>query len=183
MAVTERENQDFNFETAKPQWYAVQTFTNYEKKIKQKIDMLTKKAEYKEKILRAEIPVQKRTVNKNGRIVEIEEKIFPGYVFIKMILDKNVWHAIKSINGVAGYVGPGGQPVPLTKEELVKIKIHDRGINVAEGDSVIITNGPFENFVGRVVEIRERDAGVVLSIFGRETKIYFSGEQLEKIQS
>lgn len=163
-------------------WYVVQTYYNAEKRVKERIDYMANTDKYFGLILRAEIPTVKRTVSRRGKTRQIEEKLFPGYVFVKAILTNSVRSAIKSINGVAGYVGPGGEPTPITPSEVIRAGITDRADSeFQKGDSVVIVDGPFENFVGKVKNSCKKGIKVVLNIFGREVEVSFSAEQLEKL--
>jgi len=164
----------------KPAWYVIHTYYNTEKRVKERIDYLADK--YPGLVFRAEIPTIKKTLNKNGKIKQIEEKLFPGYVFIKAVLTDSVRSAIRSINGVTGFVGPGGEPTPITPAEVVRTGIADRADEEFKtGETVIITDGPFENFIGKITKIEGRNISVSLNMFGRDIEISFSGEQLEKL--
>lgn len=167
----------------KPKWYAVQTLTNYENKVKQKIDMIIQNGAYKNLILRAEVPTQKETVRQNGKIKEVEKKILPSYVLVKMVMTRDTWYVIRNIKGVVGYVGPDRQPVPLSNEELRRIFIYDMEnyglFNV--NDNVLVKDGPFTGCIGTVKELNKNGVSVYLTMFDREIKVDFNYEQLEKI--
>jgi len=166
----------------KPKWYAIQTLTNYENKVKQKIDMIIQNGTYRNLILRAEVPTQKETIRQNGKIKEVEKKLLPSYVFVKMVMTRDTWYVIRNIKGVVGYVGPDRQPVPLSKEELRRIFIYDiddYGFNV--NDNVLVKDGPFAGCIGTVKELNKNGVIVYLTMFDRETKVDFNYEQLEKI--
>nr|WP_255356305.1 transcription termination/antitermination NusG family protein [Thermoanaerobacter sp. YS13] len=96
----------------------MQTLINYENKVKQKIDMIIQNGTYRNLILRAEVPTQKETVRQNGKIKEVEKKLLPSYVFVKMVMTRDTWYVIRNIKGVVGYVGPDRQPVPLSKADI-----------------------------------------------------------------
>jgi len=166
----------------KPKWYAVQTLTNHENKVKQKIDMIIQNGTYKNLILRAEVPTRKETVRQNGKIKEVEKKLLPSYVLVKMVMNRDTWYVIRNIKGVVGYVGPDRQPVPLTDEELKRIfiyDINDYGFNV--NDNVLVKDGPFTGCIGTVKELNKNGVSVYLPMFDRETKVDFNYDQLEKL--
>lgn len=163
-------------------WYVVQTYYNAEKRVKERIDYLAATDKYRGVILGAEIPITKKTVNRRGKIKQVEEKLFPGYVFVKAVLTDSVRNAIRNINGVAGFVGAGGDPVPVTPTEVARAGIADRiDSEFNAGDTVIIADGPFENFIGKVTKIEGRKINISLNMFGRDVEISFSPEQIKKL--
>ncbi|MEM3442705.1 MAG: transcription termination/antitermination protein NusG [Candidatus Bathyarchaeia archaeon] len=163
-------------------WYALFTYYNAEKRVKEQINNLAKN-EYRGRIIKAEVPVQKITVSRGGKIKEVEEKIFPGYVFVKAVMTPEVMAALRRINGVAHFVGGGNEPVPITPAEVKRARIQD---DLSEefkvGDTVMIADGPFENFIGKIIKIEGRKINISLSMFGRDVGIDFSPEQIKKIQ-
>jgi transcriptional antiterminator NusG len=163
-------------------WYVLFTYYNAEKRVKEHINNLAKN-EYRGRIIKAEVPVQKISVSRGGKIKEIEEKIFPGYVFVKAVMTPEVMAVLRRINGVAHFVGGGNEPISITPAEVKRARIQD---DLSEefkvGDTVMIADGPFENFVGKVVKINGSNVSVSLNMFGRDIEVIFSEEQLEKLQ-
>ncbi|AAM25279.1 transcriptional antiterminator NusG [Caldanaerobacter subterraneus subsp. tengcongensis MB4] len=177
------EVQELTKTKEKPLWYVVFTYHNAEKRVEEHINSLAKTEKYDGLIIKAEVPVQKRTVSRRGKIKEIEEKIFPGYVFVKAVMTPEVMAAIRRINGVAHFVGGGNEPVPITPEEVKRARIQDDlSEEFKAGDTVMITDGPFENFIGKIIKIEGRKINIALSLFDREMGIDFSPEQIMKIQ-
>lgn len=176
------EVQELTKTKEKPLWYVVFTHYNAEKRVKEYINNLAEDERYKGLIIRAEVPVQKKTVSRRGKIKQVEEKIFPGYVFVKAVMTPEVMAALKQVNGVAHFLGGGNDPVPITPAEVRRAGIQD---NLSEkfkiGDTVMITDGPFENFIGKVTGIYKTSIKVFLTMFGREMEINFSPEQLERL--
>lgn len=163
-------------------WYVIQTYYNAENKVKKRIEYLINTQQYPGLILQVEIPTTKNTINQAGKIKQVEQKLFPGYVFLKVVLIDNIRNAIRSIPGVVGFVGPGGEPVPLSTVETVKAGLKGHSNIFKESQNVIITDGPFENFTGRVTKKEDKGVKVSLNIFGREVEITFSPEQLESLE-
>jgi transcriptional antiterminator NusG len=169
-----------------PQWYVIQTLTNYEDKVKEKIEMIIKNNEnYKGLILQAEVPTEQKIIKKGTQKKVINQKVFPGYVFVKMVMNSHTWYVIRNIRGVKGFVGAGKEPVPVSTNEIKAARIKDTTpvINFNTGENVIITEGPFENFIGIIKDIEQekQKAKVELQIFGRNTLIEFNFTQLEKL--
>ena len=122
---------------------------------------------------------------KNGNRKEVQKKLFPGYVLINMEMNDETWYVVRNTRGVTGFVGPGSKPVPLSEEEIkaMGIDLEIVKIDVEIGDSVRVSDGPFEGSVGVVKEIHEHKRTVIvnLSIFGRETPVELDFTQVEKI--
>lgn len=170
-----------------PNWYAVYTLPNYEEKVKKKIKMLMVNNErYKDMFFQVEIPVEEKITRKRGQKRTKTQKLFPGYVFIKMIMNDSTYQVVRNISGVKGFVGTGTEPIPLTREEIKRMGIKDvtpfEGFDV--GETVIITEGPFENFIGVIKDIdKEKEKiKVELQMFGRNIMIDFNLNQLKKLQ-
>mgnify|MGYP002513762348 CR=1 FL=1 len=125
-------------------------------------------------------------IEKNGdKEKEVENKIFPSYVLIKMIMSDESWHVVRNIRGVTGFVGPGSKPIPLTDEEVARMGIEKVYIDldVEIGDTVRVISGPFESFMGEVLEINKEKqiVRVKVSMFGRETPVELEFSQVDKI--
>lgn len=158
-----------------PLWYVVHTYTGYENKVLQSLEKIIENRGIGELIQAVKIPTETVTeMTENGE-KEIERKLFPSYVFVKMIMNDEMWHIVRNTTGVTGFVGPGSRPVPLSEEEVEKLGVDPRVIEVrfAVGDSVRICAGPLSGFIGVVDEISadKKTVKVTASMFGRETKV------------
>ena len=172
-------------ETAK--WYVVHTYSGYENTVKATIEKTVQSRQLQDQILLVTIPIETVTeITESGVSKTYDRKLYPGYVFVKMVYSDNTWHAVRGIRGVAGFVGPSGDdPVPLTEDEVYEMGVEKREIvvNYAVGDSVRILDGPFSNFTGTVetIEIDKNSVSVVVTMFGRETSVEFELDQVEVI--
>ncbi len=122
---------------------------------------------------------------KNGARKEVDKKLFPGYVILNMIMNDETWYVVRNTRGVTGFVGPGSKPVPLTEAEIHAMGIDLEVVNIEFeiGDTVSVTNGPFEGSVGVVKEIHDHKRTVIvqLSIFGRETPVELDFHDMLKV--
>ena len=139
------------------QWYVAHTYSGYESKVKANLEKIVENRGLGNLIFDIRIPVE-TVVEKNGAEEKtVEVKVFPSYVFIKMIMTGESWHAVRNITGVTGFVGPGSRPTPLSEEEVARlnfeeVKVH---LNFAEGDEVQIVGGMFEGYQGVIQSISE----------------------------
>jgi len=171
------------------EWYVIHTMSGMEEEIKKTIETKIANLKLQDKIFRIIIPVEKEIKYKSGKKKEINKRLFPGYIFIEMILNNETWSFIRSIQGVTGFVGPQEKPTPLTESELEKIRpfiegriiIKKNELNI--GDKVRITNGPFKDTQGIVEKIIPEKNKVVVSIiiFGREIPTELDISECEKI--
>ena len=168
-------------------WYVVHTYSAYENTVKATIEKTVQSRGLQDQILTVSIPMETVTeISESGASKTYERKLYPGYVFVKMIYSDNTWHAIKSIRGVSGFVGPAGDdPVPLTDDEVYEMGVEKREIVVSYsvGDTVRILDGPFSSFTGTVeeIDIDKNSVSVVVTMFGRETSVEFELDQVEVI--
>lgn len=135
-------------------------------------------------ILRIEIPMETVTeITDSGASKEVERKVFPGYVLIKMVLTDDTWHLVRNVRGVTGFVGSANKPIPLTEEEVLAMGMEKRKIVVgySVGDRVKIVDGPLSSFTGIVEEIEpeKNRVSVMVSMFGRETPVELELDQVE----
>ena len=145
-------------------WYVVHTYSGYENKVAQNLETIVENRRLQELIHEVKVPVELVPDIKDGKEREVERKLFPGYVLVKMVMTDDSWYIVRNTRGVTGFVGPSSKPIPLTDEEVDKL-----GVDV--GDNVQIMNGPLEGFIG-IVEGIDTDAkkvNVKVSMFGRET--------------
>ena len=139
------------------QWYVAHTYSGYESKVKANLEKIVENRGLGNLIFDIRIPVE-TVIEKNGAEEKtVEVKVFPCYVFIKMIMTGESWHAVRNITGVTGFVGPGSRPTPLSEEEVARlnfeeVKVH---LNFAEGDEVQIVSGMFEGYQGVIQAISE----------------------------
>lgn len=166
-------------------WYVVHTYSAYENTVKATIEKTVQSRGLQEQILAVSIPMETVTeITDSGVSKTYERKLYPGYVFVKMVYSDNTWHAIKSIRGVSGFVGTSGDdPIPLTDDEIYEMGVEKREIvvNYEVGDTVRILDGPFSSFTGVVeeIEVEKNSVSVVVTMFGRETSVEFELDQIE----
>ena len=169
-----------------PLWYVVHTYSGYENKVATNIEKIVENRGLQDLILAVNVPVEKviETTDKGEK--EIERKLFPSYVLVKMVMNDETWHIIRNTTGVTGFVGPGSRPVPLTDEEVERMGVEVRTIEIkfAVGDSVKIIDGPLAGFIGLVDEISDdlKTVKVTASLFGRETKVELNSNQVAALE-
>ena len=167
-------------------WYVIHTYSGYENAVKAAIEKSVTNRHCEDMVLRMEIPMETVTeVTESGVMKEVERKVFPGYVLIKMVLTDETWHIIRNIRGVTGFVGEANKAIPLTEEEVMALGMEKREIVVLYhvGDTVRITEGPLASFTGTVEEIEpeKNRVCVVVSMFGRETPVELELDQVELV--
>ena len=166
-------------------WYVVHTYSAYENTVKAIIEKTVQSRGLQEQILAVSIPMETVTeITDSGVSKTYERKLYPGYVFVKMVYSDNTWHAIRSIRGVSGFVGTSGNdPIPLTDDEIYEMGVEKREIvvNYNVGDTVRILDGPFSSFTGVVeeIDVEKNSVSVVVTMFGRETSVEFELDQIE----
>ncbi len=139
------------------QWYVAHTYSGYESKVKANLEKIVENRGLGNLIFDIRIPVE-TVIEKNGAEEKtVEVKVFPSYVFIKMIMTGESWHAVRNITGVTGFVGPGSRPTPLSEEEVARLNFEEVKVqlNFAEGDEVQIVSGMFEGYQGVIQAISE----------------------------
>ena len=148
---------DINEMNVGPRWYVAHTYSGYENKVKTSLEKIVENRGLEDLIYDIKIPVQIVIEKKGDQEIEVEEKLFPGYVYIKMTMNDESWHAIRSITGVTGFVGPGSRPSPLSEEEVAALNIEEKKVKLtyAVGDTVIVTAGLFEGYTGTVQSISD----------------------------
>ena len=137
-------------DTAK--WYVVHTYSGYENKVATSIENAVENRKLHDLIQEVKVPTEMVTEIKDDKKREVERKIFPSYVLVKMIMTDDSWYVVRNIRGVTGFVGPGSKPVPLTDEEVARLGV-DTGkveVNFAVGDSVSVIAGYLDGFIGTV---------------------------------
>jgi len=170
-------------------WYVIHTYSGYEdavaKNLKQRIESL----DMEDRIFNVIVPKEKKIKIKNGKRKVVEEKIYPGYVLVEMIVTDDSWYVVRNTPNVTGFVGAGTTPVPVSAEEIESLKKRmevttpQYKIEVKVGEAVKIIDGPFKDFNGKISEIDEEKGKIKVSInmFGRDTPVELDSLQIKKI--
>src|SRR3972149_11900814 len=170
-------------------WYAIHTYAGYENAVMRNLKQRIESLGMEDKIFNVIVPVEKKIKIKGGKRVEEEEKIYPGYILVDMIVTDDSWYVVRNTPRVTGFVGSGVYPVPIDKKEVEALFARmsaDRvthTINLLENDAVLIIDGPFKDLEGKVSEIDE-DRGkvkVLVNMFGRETPVELDFLQVKKV--
>ena len=161
-------------------WYVVHTYSGYENKVAGSIENAVENRKLNDLICEVRVPSEMVTEIKDNKKREVERKVFPGYVLIKMVMNDETWYVVLNIRGVTGFVGPGSKPVPLTDDEVARLGVetNELVINFAVGDNVSIIDGYFGGFIGKVNSI-EKDKGLVrvtVSMMGKAVPVALSLE-------
>lgn len=167
-------------------WYVAHTYSGYENAVKTAIEKFVANRHLEDMILDIRIPMETVTeITEEGKSKEVERKVFPGYVLVKMIMTDDTWHLIRNIRGVTGFVGSANNAIPLTEEEVLALGMekHEVVVLYQVGDRVKITDGPLATFIGTVDEIdaEKNKVCVVVSMFGRETPVELELDQVEVV--
>ena len=167
-------------------WYVVHTYSGYENAVAAAILKAAENRRMQDLILEVNIPLETVTEHTDAGEKTYERKVFPGYVLVKMILTDESWHLVRNVRGATGFVGSEGKAIPLTEQEIYALGVEHKEIIVgyAVGDTVKVTDGPLEGFLGPVEELdAEKDlVRVVVSMFGRETPVDLELDQVEAIK-
>ena len=167
-------------------WYVVQTMSGYENKVATNLATIVENRRLQDWIHEVRVPTEIVVEIKDNQRKEVERKLFPGYVLVKMVMNDDSWFVVRNVRGCTGFVGPNGadgKPIPLTEKEVANLGVEKKEIIVdyAVGDTVTITDGPLENFSGTVDEIDQEKnmVRVTISMFGRETSVELELDQVE----
>jgi len=172
------------------QWYAVQTYSGYEEAVARYLKQRVESLAMGDKIFNILVPKEKKIKVKGGRRSTIEEKIYPGYVLVEMILTEDSWYVVRNTPRVTGFVGPDNTtPTPLSREEVDSLLARSDNreekmtIDLQVGDLVKITDGPFKDYDGKVAEVNEERGSVkvLVPIFGRDTAVELDSLQVKKV--
>lgn len=174
---------------AQKRWYIVHTYSGHENKVKVNLEKRIEYMNMGEKIFRVEVPQKTVTQVKGGKKSEKEEKIFPGYVLVEMIMDDDSWYVVRHTAGVTKFVGSAKKPVAAKDSEIKKIihrtqtQVQKVQLDVKAGDKVRIISGPFADFVGDITEVYPDKSKLRanVSIFGRETPVELEYKQIQKL--
>jgi len=175
--------------TGERNWYAIHTYSGYEDSVARSLMQRVESLGFEDKIFNILVPKEKKIKIKGGKRETIEEKIYPGYVLVEMIVDDDSWYVVRNTPSVTGFIGAGTVPTPLAKGEVdtlmkrIGVEEPKYKIDVAVGDRVKITDGPFKDFDGKISEI-DMERGrvkVLVTIFGRETPVELDFLQIKKL--
>ena len=173
---------------SKTKWYVVHTSSGHEARVAETLRQRVETMTLEENIYELLVPTQDRVIIRSGKKATVKEKIFPGYLLIKMILDDKTWLAVRTTPGVTGFVGAGSKPTPLSPKEVdnimkfVSAPAKRFKTKFSVGEAVKITDGPFSDFLGTINEMDEEKGKVkvLVSIFGRETPVELDFLQINK---
>ena len=167
------------------QWYVVHTYSGYENTVKATIEKYVENRGLQDLIHEISIPLETVTEITDNGPKEVERKVFPGYVLVKMVMTDECWHIVRNIRGVTGFLGSGNKPIPLSESDIAALGVEKREVVVsyAVGDNVKITDGALESFIGVVdeLDLERGKVRVVVSMFGRETPVELELDQVEPI--
>ena len=164
-------------------WYVVHTYSGYENTVKATIEKYVENRGMQSLIHEISIPLETVTEITDNGPKEVERKVFPGYVLVKMVMTDDAWYIIKNVRGVTGFVGSANKAIPLTEEEVLAMGMekHEIVVRYNVGDHVKIVDGPLASFTGVVEEIEpeKNRVSVMVSMFGRETPVELELDQVE----
>ena len=166
-------------------WYVIHTYSGYENKVASNLEKMVENRGMQDLIYDIKVPTETVVELKDNKKREVERKIFPGYVFIKMVVPDDSWYVVRNTHGCTGFVGPASKPVPLTDKEVERFGVETRSIevNYEVGDNVKIIDGPLSGFMGIVDELdtARNFVRVTISMFGRETPVELELDQVELV--
>ena len=173
-----------NMENAK--WYVLHTFSGYENVSKENLEIVIDKYNLQNRIFDIVIPMEDVVEEKNGKQKIVSRKLMPGYIMVKMIYGDDIWHAVTRTRGITGFAGPKGRPLPMTEEEIHKMRLEKNTVvdtSIVENDKVEVLEGALNGFVGTVISVDAENAKckVMVEMFGRDTPVDLNLEQVRKI--
>ena len=175
---------DINEMNVGPRWYVAHTFSGYENKVKANIEKVIENRGLGHLIFDIRIPVE-TVIEKNGDVEkEVEVKLFPCYVYVKMVMNEESWHAVRNITGVTGFVGPGSRPTPLSEEEVAALdieQVQQIKLSYNVGDTVTVSQGLFEGYTGVVQSISEdlKNVTVLIKRGNRDMPVELSTDEVK----
>lgn len=175
--------------TGEKHWYAIHTYSGYEDNVAGALRQRIESLGYEDKIFNVLVPKEKKIKIRGGKRETVEEKIYPGYVLVEMIVTDDSWYVVRNTPNVTGFIGAGVIPTPLSPEEIeglmkrMGVEEPKYKLEVVVGEHVKITDGPFKDFDGRIAEIDEEKGRVkvLVTIFGRETPVELDYLQIKKL--
>lgn len=166
-------------------WYVAHTYSGYENKVKEDLEKTVENRGLQDMILEVSYPTEEVVEMKDGKRKVVTRKLLPGYVMIKMIMNDKTWYIVRNTRGVTGFVGPGSKPVPLSDEEVTKLGVECIPIelDLSIGESVRVTSGLLENFIGTVeaLDPERQKVKLTVSIFNRDTPVELDYIQVQKL--
>ena len=176
---------------AERNWYAIHTYSGYENAVMRNLKQRIESLGMNDKIFNVIVPIEKKIKIKGGKRAEVEEKIYPGYILVDMVVTDDSWFVVRNTPRVTGFVGSGVNPVPLSKQEVdslfSKMKASEgvvkHKIDLEVGETVLVIDGPFKDLEGKVSQV-DQERGkikVLVSMFGRETPVELDYLQVKKI--
>jgi transcriptional antiterminator NusG len=174
---------------ADARWYTIHTYAGYENAVERNLKQRIESLDMKNKIFDVIVPTEKKIHVKGGKRVVEEEKIYPGYILVRMIVDDDSWFVVRNTPRVTGFVGAGNTPVPMEESEVaslmkrMKAEVPKHHIDLVRDDPVVIADGPFKDLEGKVSDIDEErgKVKVMVSMFGRETPVELDFLQVRKL--
>ena len=175
--------------TQERNWYVIHTYSGYEDAVARNLKQRIESLGMEDKIFQVLVPKEKKIKIKNGKRKLIEEKIYPGYVLVEMVVTDDSWYVVRNTPNVTGFVGAGTTPIPVSGDEIEYLKKRmgtdtpQYDIQVVSGDVVKITDGPFKDFEGKVSTI-DQERGkikVLVNMFGRDTPVELDSLQIKKL--
>ena len=167
-------------------WYVVHTYSGYENKVAATIQKTVENRGLQELIFDVRVPMETVTEVRDTGSKEVERKLFPGYVLVKMIMNDESWYIVRNTRGVTSFVGPGSKPVPLTDEEVMALGVEsmENKLSFDVGDSVKVIDGPFDGNIGIVEEISlpKKTVCINISMFGREIPVELKFNQVASLE-
>jgi transcriptional antiterminator NusG len=164
-------------------WYVIHTYSGYENKVAANIEKMVENRQMQDLIFDVYVPIENVTEIKDNKKKDVERKVFPGYVLVKMILTDESWYVVRNTRGVTGFVGPSSKPTPLTDEEVAALGMEKKSVTVEYGigSHVLVTGGALKNFMGVVEELDVANnlVKVTVSMFGREIPVELELDQVE----
>ncbi len=176
-------------ENSEPRWYTIHTYAGYENAVERNLKQRIESLGMEHKIFEVVVPTEKKIRVKAGKRIVEEEKIYPGYILVKMIVDEDSWFVVRNTPRVTGFVGSGTTPVPMEESEVTTLmkrmgqEAPKHRIDLVKDDPVAIVDGPFKDLEGKIGEIDE-DRGkvkVLVAMFGRETPVELDFLQIRKL--
>ena len=175
--------------TVEAHWYAIHTYSGYENAVARNLRQRIESLGMEDKIFEVVVPTEKKIKVKAGKRVTEEERVYPGYILVKMVVDDDSWYVVRNTPRVTGFVGSGIHPVPMSQAEVDQLMnrmntdVVKHKIDLQVDDAVTITDGPFKELEGKIGEVDEErgKVKVLVSMFGRETPVELDFLQVKKI--
>jgi len=171
------------------EWFVIHTYSGYENKVKANLEHRIASMDVADKIFQVVVPTEEEIEIKNGQRRTVQKKVFPGYVLVQMMLSDESWYVVRNTPGVTSFVGSGNKPVPLSTTEVrqilkqMEVEAPKAKISYQRGQSVKVIDGPFAEFIGVVddISLEKGKVWVLVSFFGRETRVELDFLQVEKL--